>query len=318
MNKYKIWLLLVLCNLFWAGNYVFGKYVVAEMSPFWITFLRWFLASFILVIIAYVREKPDFRLVLKEWKTLTAMAILGIIIYTLLLYQALNFTSSTNAALVSALNPGLMAIFAVIVLKERISKLQVLGIGFSLMGVLIILTKGNLGQVLNGSYNKGDLLMLVAILVWTIYSVISKKLKNTSPITATAASAVIATIMMAPFAIYQGIDLGALSITAWTGIIYITIFPSVFSFIFWNIGMKELGANKTAIFLNLIPVFTAIISWSLGNAITMAQLLGGLLVFIGVYVTTGNLKTHLINSNTIAILKSKLHLLKINEKAPKR
>jgi len=163
--------------------------------------------------------------------------------------------------------------------------------GFSLMGVLIILTRGNIGQVLQVEYNKGDLLMLVAILIWTIYSIISKRLKLVSPITATAASAVIATIIMAPFAIYQGIDLGALSPVAWTGIIYITIFPSVFSFIFWNIGMKELGANKTAIFLNLIPVFTAIISWSLGNEITKAQVLGGLLVFIGVYVTTRVWKT---------------------------
>jgi drug/metabolite transporter (DMT)-like permease len=98
---------------------------------------------------------------------------------------------------------------------------------------------------------------------------------------------------MAPFAIYQGIDLRALSPIVWTGISYITIFPSVFSFIFWNIGIKELGANKTAIFLNLIPVFTAIISWSLGNEITTAQLLGGLLVFLGVYVTTGTWKTKL-------------------------
>lgn len=291
MNKYKVWLLLVLCNMFWAGNYVFGKYVVAEMSPLWITFSRWFLASIILVVIAYVLEKPDYRLVLKEWKTLTAMAILGITIYTLLLYEALNYTSSTNAALVSALNPALMAVFAAIILKEKISKQQVLGIGFSLMGVLIILTRGNLGQVLQMEYNKGDLLMLIAILIWTIYSIISKRLKLISPITATAASAVIATIMMAPFALYQGIDLGKISLVAWTGIIYITIFPSVFSFIFWNIGMKELGANKTAIFLNLIPVFTAIISWRLGNEITKAQIIGGLLVFIGVYVTTRVWKT---------------------------
>jgi drug/metabolite transporter (DMT)-like permease len=183
-----------------------------------------------------------------------------------------------------------MAIFAAFILKEKISRLQVLGIGFSLMGVLIILTKGNLIGVLRVGYNRGDLLMLAAILIWTIYSIISKRLKHIPPITATAASAVIATVLMAPFAIYQGIDLSILSPLAWTGILYITIFPSVFSFIFWNIGIKELGANKTAIFLNLIPVFTAIISWSLGNEITEAQLLGGLLVFTGVYITTGNWK----------------------------
>lgn len=287
MNKYKVWLLLVLCNLFWAGNYVFGKYVVAEMSPLWITFSRWFLASFILVAIAYALEKPDWRAVIKEWKTLTVMAILGVIIYTMILYEALNYTSSTNAALVNALNPAVMAIFAVIFLKERSSKQQVLGIAFSLVGAFIVLTKGNLWQIFQLEYNKGDLLMLAAILIWTIYSIIGKRLKVIPPITATAASSVIATILMAPFAIYQGIDIAALSPMAWTGIIYITIFPSVCSFIFWNIGVKELGTNKTAIFLNLIPVFTAIISFALGNRITATQIFGGLLVFVGVYVTTG-------------------------------
>jgi drug/metabolite transporter (DMT)-like permease len=287
MNKYKVWMLLILCNLFWAGNYVFGKYVVAEMSPLWITFSRWFLASFILVAAAYVLEKPDWSVVIKEWKTLTAMAILGITIYTLLLYEALNYTSSTNAALVSALNPAVMAIFAVIFLKERMTKLQTLGLGFSLIGVFIILTGGNLGQIFQVDYNKGDLLMLAAILIWTIYSIIGKRLHRVPPITATAASSIIAVIIMAPFALYQGIDITVLSPMAWTGIIYITIFPSVCSFIFWNIGVKELGANKTAIFLNLIPVFTAMISLALGNRITAAQIFGGLMVFAGVYVTTG-------------------------------
>jgi drug/metabolite transporter (DMT)-like permease len=287
MNKYRVWLLLVLCNLFWAGNYVFGKYVVAEMSPLWITFSRWFLASFILIAVAYVIEKPDWHKVIKEWKILSAMAVVGIIIYTLILYSALDYTSSTNAALVSSLNPAVMAVFAATFLKERVSKLQVLGIGISLGGVFIILTGGYLGNILQVEYNRGDLLMLVAILMWTIYSIIGKSLRLTPPITATAGSSVIATLIMAPFALYQGIDISALSPVAWTGIIYITIFPSVCSFIFWNIGVKELGANKSAIFLNLIPVFTALISWALGNKITMAQILGGLLVFIGVYVTTG-------------------------------
>jgi drug/metabolite transporter (DMT)-like permease len=286
MNKYRVWMLLVLCNLFWAGNYVFGKYVVAEMSPLWITFSRWFLASFILVAVAYVLEKPDWRKVIKEWQILSAMAVVGIIVYTLILYSALDYTSSTNAALVSSLNPAVMAVFAAIFLKERIAKLQVLGIGISLIGVFIILTEGNLSRILQMEYNRGDLLMLAAIMMWTIYSIIGKGLRTISPITATASSSVIATIMMTPFALYQGIDLTALSPVAWTGIIYITIFPSVCSFVFWNIGVKELGANKSAIFLNLIPVFTAIISWSLGNKISAAQILGGLLVFAGVYVTT--------------------------------
>jgi drug/metabolite transporter (DMT)-like permease len=289
MSKYKMWILLVLCNLFWAGNYIFGKYVGAEMSPLQITFSRWFLASIILVVVAAVFEKPEWKEVLKLWQPLAAMAVLGIIGYTFMVYYALRFTSSTNAALVNTINPAMIAIAAAIYLKEKMSRLQVAGVVLSLVGVFVVLTGGNLLQLFQVHYNKGDLIMVVAMGVWTIYSMVGKQIKEIPPITATAVSSAMAAVIMAPFVLYQGMNVAALSPMAWTGIIYITIFPSVISFVIWNIGVKELGANKTGIFLNLIPVFTAIISWALGNQITAAQVIGGLLVFAGVYLTMGML-----------------------------
>jgi drug/metabolite transporter (DMT)-like permease len=290
MSKYKVWFLLVLCNLFWAGNYVFGKYVVAEMTPLVITFSRWIMASVLLLGIAYYFEKPDWKTVFKAWPMLTVMGVLGMIIYNMVLYSALNYTSSTNAALVNSLNPGMLVIFSAFILKEKISKIQGLGIIVSLTGVFVILTGGNLGKVFQQQYNRGDLLMLAAITVWTIYSIIGKRLTNVPPITATAVSAFIAAILMAPFAIAQGISIGQLSALAVTGILYITIFPSVGSFVFWNISVREIGAGKAGIFINLIPVFTALISGMLGNKVTAVQIFGGILVFIGVYMTTGMLE----------------------------
>ena len=290
MSKYRVWILLILCNLFWAGNYVIGKYVVAEIAPIFITFSRWLMASFLLLGIAHFFEKPKWRVVIKEWPILLILAVLGIVGYNTVLYSALNYTSSTNASLVNALNPGVIVIFSTIFLKEKISKLQLTGIFVSLLGVVVILTGGNIGQILKMEYNKGDLLMLVAIVMWALYSILGKRLKKVPPITATALSALISTIIMAPFAVSQGVDLRELSSLAINGILYITIFPSVLSFIFWNLAIKEIGANQTGIFLNLIPVFTAIISTILGNNITMVQLSGGALVFIGVYLTTGMLE----------------------------
>lgn len=290
MGKYRVWILLVLCNLFWAGNYVIGKYVVAEVTPLMITFSRWLMASFLLLGIASYFEKPKWRVVIKEWPLLTTLGILGIIGYNLALYSALDYTSSTNASLVNALNPGVIVICSTIILKEKFSKLQGTGIILSLLGVIVILTGGNVSKLFEVEYNKGDLLMIVAIVTWALYSVLGKKLKNTPPITASGLSALIATIIMAPFVMSQGIDVRELSSLAINGILYMTIFPSVLSFIFWNVAIRQIGANQTGIFLNLIPVFTAIISWILGNNITMVQLSGGALVFIGVYLATGMLE----------------------------
>lgn len=292
MNKYRVWLLLVLCNLFWAGNYVFGKFVVAEMVPINITFTRWLFASVILIGIAHFAEKPKWSEVLKEWPLLTGLAIFGIVGYNSLLYYSLNFTSPTNASLVNAFNPGLIAVASAVYLREKLSRLQVLGILVSFLGVFVIMTGGNLLQIFAVHYNRGDLFMIVAIVMWTFYSIIGKKLTAIPPVTSTAVSGLIAVIIMAPFAITQGIDFTGLSTLAVTGIAYITIFPTICSFIFWNIGVREIGPGRAGVFLNLNPVFTAVISWAIGEKVTAVQVLGGLLVFLGVYITTGMLEKH--------------------------
>ncbi len=287
MSKYRVWLLLVLCNLFWAGNYVFGKFVVSEMTPLGLTFTRWLFASVILMVTAHFWEKPEWSKVLKDWPSLIGLAVFGLMGYNLLLYYALHFTSPTNASLVNSFNPGLIAVVSAVYLREKVSRMQVFGILVSFLGVLSIMTNGNLLKVFTMNYNSGDVLMILAVISWTVYSMIGKKLTSVPPITSTALSGVIAALIMAPFALSQGLDLASLSPVAMTGVAYIAIFPSVCSFIFWNLGVREIGASKAGIFLNLNPVFTASISWLLGQRITAVQVLGGLLVFAGVYITTG-------------------------------
>lgn len=289
MKKYKIWMMLTACNLFWAGNYVFGKYLINEMTPLWITFSRWSVASLLLLGIACIFEKPNWSLVIKRWPMYIVMGLLGLVGYNMVLYSALDYTSSTNAALVSALNPGVIVLFSVFLLKERLTRLQLGGMALSLLGVLVILTGGKLTQLLAMDFNRGDLLMIVAVLLWTGYSLLAKRIKEVPPITLTAMSALFATFILAPFALDEGIRIQDISSLATMGIVYIIIFPSVGSFVFWNISVRQIGASQAGIFLNLIPVFTAIISWSLGEKISSFQILGGILVFSGVYLTTGML-----------------------------
>jgi drug/metabolite transporter (DMT)-like permease len=283
---------MVVCNLFWAGNYVFGKYVITEMTPLWITFSRWALAMFLLFPIAHYIEKPVWKAAKKDWFLLLCMGMLGVIGFNMVLYSALEYTTATNAALVSALNPGVIVIFSVVLYRERVSILQAGGFFISLLGALIILTNGELKRVLQAQFNTGDLLMVVAIIIWTLYSLIGRRLV-TPPITATAISTGIGVALMAPFALAQGIDIARIGALSITGILYMVIFPSVCSFVFWNLSVQAIGASKAGVFLNLVPVFTAMISGVLGVRITEAQIIGGLLVFCGVYLTTGILESSL-------------------------
>ena len=292
MSKYRVWFLLVICNLFWAGNYVFGKYVILDVTPLWITFSRWSLAMFFLVPIAHYIEKPVWHMAKKEWFLLLCMGVLGVIGYNIFLYSALGYTTPTNAALVSALNPGVIVICSIILYRERISILQTLGLILSLSGALVVLTNGEMGRLLQFQFNQGDLLMVGAVIIWTLYTLIGRRI-STPPITATAISTGVAVLLMAPFAYNQGIQIGEIGTVAITGILYMVLFPSVGSFVFWNLSVQKIGVSKAGVFLNLIPVFTAIISGILGERVTGAQGGGGLLVFCGVYLTTGMLEQRL-------------------------
>ncbi|CAH0287425.1 hypothetical protein SRABI96_04158 [Peribacillus sp. Bi96] len=291
MKKSTIILFLILANLFWAGNYIFGKYVVTELSPIQLTFIRWLIAVFLLFPLAQWIEKPQWRSVWKAWKLLLVMGVLGIICYNFFLYWALTYTTSMNAALVNSINPALIVLFSALLLKEKITSYHALGLIISLIGVLLVLTKGHLLEIFQLTYNKGDLLMILAILVWTFYSIIGKKLKSIPIISATAVSVFLGLILVTPFAIGSGLSFD-LSSQAIIGLLYIGIFPSVGSFIFWNISLRHINASQAGIFLNLIAVFTAILSLILGQSITIVQILGGLLVFTGVYLTSKKKKEY--------------------------
>lgn len=293
MKNLKYWIMLILASLFWAGNYILGKAVVAQVTPYQLTFVRWLFSAVLLVLIAQVVERPNWRQVFRSWPILLFLALNGLIGYNMALYTALTYTTPVNASLVSALNPALMVAVSSVVLRESLSGLQKLGIVFSLSGVLLILTQGSLARLAALDFNRGDLLMLVAISVWTVYSIVGKRLKNIRPITASAAAAVLATLVMLPGMILQAGTPIVLNTAGLISVVYIILFPSVGSLMFWNLSVKQIGAATAGVTLNLIPVFTSFFTVLMGEAVTLTQIIGGLMVFIGVYTTSGLLERQL-------------------------
>jgi drug/metabolite transporter (DMT)-like permease len=289
MKKHYVVLFLILATLFWAGNYMFGKYVVEEMSPLSMTFLRWLLGVLLLFPIAHWFERPDWKKVWGRWKILSVMAILGIVGYNFLLYEALRYTTPMNAALVNSMNPALIVVFAALLIKEKISIKNGLGLVISLFGVLLVLTNGQLMKIFNLEFNQGDLLMIAAILSWTFYSIIGRRLQDIPPISSTAVSVLLGLILLLPFILTEGLTVPHTN-QAMAGILYMGIFPSVGAFIFWNLSIRKIGPSRAGIYLNLITVFTAILSLILGKPITFVQIIGGVLVFMGVYLTSSTAK----------------------------
>ncbi|AZH29516.1 DMT family transporter [Paenibacillus sp. M-152] len=285
MKQRRIYLFLILANLFWAGNYIFGKMVVSELTPVQMTFFRWTIAICILFPISQIVEKPKWKEVWKKWPILLLMGLLGVIGYNFLLYVALRFTSSLNASLVNAMNPALIVCFAALFLKEPLTLSRMVGLLMSLIGVLLVLTNGQLGMIFRTVYNVGDMLMLAAISVWTAYSLLGRRIKEIPPIAAIAVSALLGLFVLVFFLPTSGNPF-PLNGRVVIGILYIGLFPSILSFIFWNAGIREIGASRAGVYMNLITVFTAIMSVAMGNPVHLSQIIGGLIVFAGVYVTT--------------------------------
>ncbi len=277
----------VLAQLFWAMNFVVADRVIAEFTPLELTFLRWLGAFPILLVITLWIERDrreKWRLAAREWWIHIIQAVLGMVGYTLLLYAALETTSPVNASVISAFNPALIALAAVVVLGERIRRGGVLGIVISFVGVVIVVLLGGPSGPADLSIVVGDLLILGAIMTWTAYVIISRRIK-TPPITATTVQVGLSALMLAPVMAIVGFQAQPTA-EGWWGLAIIIIFPSALAYLLWNVAVTQLGPSRTGVFLNLLPVFTAIIAVTLGDAITVWQVIGGLIVLAGVYLPT--------------------------------
>ncbi|VXB63615.1 Permease of the drug/metabolite transporter (DMT) superfamily [Arthrobacter sp. 9AX] len=275
---------LILATLFWAGNFVVGHAAMETMQPLQLTYWRWALAAAPLLVLAHAVERPDWRSVLRRWPVLLLLSCLGMSAYTLLLYSALGHTSALNASLVTAANPALIVVLAVVLLRDRPRPLGWAGIGLGLAGVLLVLTGGDLHRLLTFSIDAGELLILAAITVWGFYTILARRV-DIPAITSTALQVAMAAVVLTPLALITGAGLPATAPEGWS-LAFIALFPSLGSYLLWNLALKRTTAANAGNYLNLIAVFTAIITIALGQPITLPQVLGGLLVISGVLLTS--------------------------------
>ena len=280
------YLFLVLAPLFWAGNFVFGKPLLEALPPFGINLVRWVLACLVLVPLTLALEGRFPRPARHQWPTLVAMALTGVVLFNALVYLSLLYTTSTNAALINGTTPILTMVLAAAVGLDRLTGRRLAGALVSLVGVGWIVSRGSLGALIGLSFNRGDLIMLVAALTWAIYTILLNRMRGAlSPL---ATLTIVSVLAVPPLGVIGGYELmsrpiGTITPTVVVGLGYISVLASVAAFMAWSVGIKGIGAARGSIFLNLIPVFTAVIAvLTLGERIGLVQLIGGSLVIGGV------------------------------------
>jgi len=283
---------LVLATLLWAGNFVLGRALVEVLPPFGMNGIRWLLAIAVLVVITLAREGTSFvRPALRLWPSLLVMGVTGVFLFNALVYLALRYTTSTSAALINGATPIFTLLVAAVLGAGWPTGRRLFGSFVCLAGVAWVVSRGSLETLLGLSPNRGDVIMLVAALCWAVYTVLAGRVsRRISPLAATTTSAVLAL----PLLVLVGLPelaaqppQGGITPSVIAGLLYIGLLASVAAFLSWNAGIARLGPSRGAIFLNLIPVFTAAVAVpALGESLVPAQLTGGLLVLLGVVLVS--------------------------------
>lgn len=217
------------------------------------------------------------------------MALTGITGFNTLLYIALHYTTSINASLVNTSTPIIIFILSFIWLGERLNAKQVAGAILSIVGLHFIISKGSLAVLLQFSFNKGDLIVIAAVICWSIYSLLIKRYAGKLPTYSTfTVSMVLGIIILLPFFIKEAQETEIVwSTGSVLTILYTGIFASIVAFMSWNTAVERVGPNKAGIFLNLIPVFAATFAvLFIDETLAYYQAVGGALVILGVYLST--------------------------------
>lgn len=280
------YLFLVLMQLLWAINILVAHWAISSIEALIFNCLRWFLVAGILFFIAHSSIKQHKAVILKNWKTLALQSLLGISLYPVLVFYAIKYTSVINVSIITAANPILILLASSLLFGEKASPKRILGISISFLGVLFVILKGQFSELSKLSFNKGDLLQILAITTWSAYSLLLRKAKFTlPPFVFMFATSLFGAVFLLPgliFDLSQGLYF-PLSLVSISAILYVVIGGSLLGFSFWNIGVEKIGATRASIFLNLLPVFSSILAvLFLGETLYAYHLIGGLLVCAGV------------------------------------
>ena len=279
------YILLLLTTLFWGGNAVAGKLAVGHVSPMLLTTLRWGIAFLCLLAIGHVRLRADWHLVRGRLPFLFGLAFLGFTLFNVAGYTAVVYTSAINVSIEQAGIPMLIFALNFLFFRVKVSAGQIIGFSLSLLGVALTAGHGNLASLLNLEVNLGDAIMLVALVVYAVYTV---ALRFRPPVHWQSFMIVLtgaAFLTSVPFAVGEH-AVGALiwpDARGWAVVAYTVIFPSLLSQIFYVRGVELIGPNRAGLFINLVPIFGTLLSllilreaFHLYHAIAIVLALGGI------------------------------------------
>ena len=260
-EKTRPHLLLILTVMIWAGNAIAGKFAVGHISPMVLTFSRWALAFIIVALFARKQIAHDWPKIRKHLPYLLIMGTIGYSGFNIMLYSALHHTSAINVAIEQSAMPLMIFLGSLVLYRQTFGWLQVIGFTLTLLGVAVVITSGDLSLLKTQTFNRGDVMMFIAAIFYSVYSIGLKQKPDIhwlSLLVAFFAGALISSTAALIWEVSDGTAIFPTTSTGYMVVAFTAILPSIVAQACYIEGVGKLGANAAGIYINLLPIFAAI------------------------------------------------------------
>jgi drug/metabolite transporter (DMT)-like permease len=289
-KNWMIYGMLFFATATWGSAFIAGKIAVQSFEPATVAFLRFLGAVVLLFPLMWIMEKNRKKPTLKDYGLFAVLGLTGIALYNICFFIATKQAPVIKSSLFIASNPVLIVLLSGVFLKETITKNHIIGMVIALTGAAFIITDGHILSLFQLGFETIDFVLLGAVISWALYSVVGKVvLKKYSAVESTTYAVAFGTIFLAPFAFAETSwqDITQANLSTWVAIAHMSIFVTVVSFIMYYYGIKEVGAAKASIFINVMPVSAVLMATLyLGETFTLSHGIGAVFVLTGVYIGT--------------------------------
>jgi drug/metabolite transporter (DMT)-like permease len=284
------YVLLTLAMLFWAGNFVLSKAVVVEVRPVTLAFGRWALAFLVVLPFAHRHLRRDSLSLRRAWKVLISISLLGITCFNTFIYVGLQTTTAINSLLLQSFFPVVVPVLAFVFFREKLRFTAVVGILVSLLGTLWLVAQGDLDRLRSASYNPGDGWVFAAVVLYAGYALLLRFRPAVHPLSFLAVTFGLGLVMLLPFLVVELTVYPPPLLTTELGLafLYLAIFPSLVSYLFFNEAVRQIGATTAGLFSHLVPTFGSLMAvFFLGERFHGYHAVGIGLILAGIGLVVG-------------------------------
>ena len=293
-KNYLAYSLLILATLFWSGNFIVGKFATLfQIPPLTLNVFRWITVWIILMPFTYKEIFINLPNIKKKWFVISFMGVITISTFNSVVYFALNYTQVINAVLVLAAIPAATIFFSSLMNIEKTNIFQLIGLFLSIIGICSIISNGDIQKITSLNFNKGDLWMLVCVFTWALYSTLLKKNKfRFSHFTLIQLMVSVGILFLIPQFFYEkSIGLELIFNKAFFLILfYVVVFPAIAAYYCWQKGVEIIGPNRASMFIQLMPLFSAVMAIIIFNEkFELYHFAGASFIVSGIYLSNRRL-----------------------------